>query len=232
MSYWIQVAISLVLSTLEISTILILTFVLFRFKLKRYLMSMLLIGTVLSYCSYEIREGFQLPLLVDTGFQVVALYLTFRFIYRVGYFYSFAMTAKGVALYMVINYAVSKIILFSIQDSASALHMSSYILQFSTILCGLIIAYLMRRFNIGVSYVPFSHKERVIYKGVNTHILVTGLFATLAFCSTLLSIYFHWDSALLVSMIVMLVLFIILMRLSYVKEYTENSDGVDISNHE
>lgn len=224
MSYWMQVAVSLVLSTFEITTILILTFVLFRFKLKRYVISMLLIGAVLSYCSYEIREGFRLPLIVDTSFQVVALYLIFRFIYRIGYFYSFAMMAKGVALYMVINYAISKITFFSIQDSTSALHMSSYILQLSTILCGLIAAYLMRRFNIGVSYVPFSYKERVIYKGANKLILITGFFATLVFCSTLISIYLHWDKILLMSMIIMFILFIILMRLSYVKEY-DDQDG-------
>lgn len=232
MTYGLQVAISIVLSTLEITTIFILTFVLFRFSIKRYLMSILLIGAVLSYCSYEIREGFQLPLLFDTGFQVLAIFLTFRFIFRVGYFYSFAMTIKGVVLYMVINYLASKLILFSIEDSTSALHISSYILQVSSVLCGLLVSYLMRRYNVGFSYVPFSYKERVIYKGVNKQILFTGMFAIVAFLASLISIYLHLDTMLLVSMVVMLLLFIVMMRLSYVKEYNESHEGVDVNIYE
>ncbi|KQN96988.1 accessory gene regulator B family protein [Paenibacillus sp. Leaf72] len=227
MTYWLSVVISIFLSTLEITMILSLTFRLFRFQTKIYYNSMVLIGLVLSYISYEIREEFHLQGW-DTVVQCVLLFLILRFVYRVGFFYAGCMIIKGVALFTVLQaiaaFVLTTVKMYELDYAISALNVQAYILQILTVGLSLFILYVLRRLNIGFTYVPYSPREAVIFNGVNRKILIHAIFTFGIFLFSVFAVTTHNFTAFYCTVLIMLVMFVLLFRLSYEKEYEDESE--------
>ncbi|MBY3621093.1 hypothetical protein MHB77_32000 [Paenibacillus sp. FSL K6-3166] len=216
-----MVFLSIVFSTLEIVMILSLSLLLFRISFRKKLDQIVLIGVILSYISFKMRDfgltGW------DTLLQIILMILALRMIFSIGWIYSVIIVAAGaLALYSGIQFVVywlitrSQGVQFLTQDGLSS---GALLLQGGTVIIGFILAFLMNRFHWGVTFVPYDPKEPVELIGINKRIFIAAVCIIGAFMLSLIAIHFRLDTLIEISGLTLLILLVYILRLVFKKEF-------------
>jgi hypothetical protein len=154
------------ISTLEAIGIFLIMFALFRRPVIENLMGCIYIGIVLSLESFLTRYSTQMSDF-SVIIQMVTMIISIMLIWKVQWFYSGLMTAMSYGMYLSIQLIVYFIlncsgIITTLQElqSESGVGASTigYILQLITFFISLILSLMLKKFNLGWTFVPYGEK--------------------------------------------------------------------------
>lgn len=221
----IHFVISVILSTLETITVFFLMITMHRYKHKPEYIMISLFAVILAILSYIMRVKLQLPRF-DIPVQWSLMFLFVRYMFGVRGFYSALMVMSGAILYALLQsvlvLAASELGMFSFSDSQSETSDGAHRIQLVSILIGVGLVQLMKRFNLGFSFVPYHLKADVKLSGVNKRMMWSMVFIGLIIAVSIISMSTHSTYLFCTSAVLMLLSFIDLMRLSYTKEYEDD----------
>jgi len=160
----------LLVSAFEWFSLIFLAFTIFKLEVGWYKGQIIFSAFLLSLLSYLLFEVLDL-----TGFasllQPPIVFLFFWQMFRIPVFYAGLMTSNGYLAYVVIN-----AIIFSIYDVLGAnLQPGNWIMYSAQILSGilaLLIGWLIVKFRIGFSFVPYGERANVKLTGINLKLLL------------------------------------------------------------
>ena len=167
-----QIATFLFFSALEWLAMFILTFALFKFQLPGYWGRLLLSSLMLSLLSCLIFVEFNLILFAP----LVQMPIVFLFIwqyFRVPVFYAWLMNVNGYVFYTLLQ----AIILFIFELTGAKIEPndpSAYIVQSTTIVIVLFLAWRLIRTNWGFTFVPDTDRVKMMWNNLNRKLLVTS----------------------------------------------------------
>ncbi|NBI28886.1 sensor histidine kinase [Chengkuizengella marina] len=137
-----------IFSLLEYGALFFLMFTLFRLKMLDYIPKIILTSNILLYVSISLREGFELELLAPIS-QMFLLCILMWQLFSLNFLHAVIMSVVGY-----VCYAIIQTILYLIYTPDIALFSNEvYILQIITAFITFIITLILKKFNIGYSFI-------------------------------------------------------------------------------
>ncbi|WP_127485905.1 hypothetical protein [Paenibacillus ehimensis] len=219
-----ELAISIALSTLETVTIFVLIMVSFRYRQSYRLLAVASLGLVLAVFSLWARMVLMQPI-VDNLFQLFAMCIYLKFVYRIRWFDASIMLCFGCLMYLLLQGLV--VLFFKIgygyflEDYHDITSYQTFMLQMVTFPLGLGIAWIIKKKNGGFTFISSHMRRRAKWTGINRSILGSLICSGVLLIVGLISTGYGNQLTYYTFFSFLFIFFVYLVLLFYRKDYLE-----------
>ncbi|MFB6365458.1 hypothetical protein ACFCP7_15475 [Paenibacillus elgii] len=219
-----ELAISIALSTLETVTIFVLVMVCFRYRQSYRLLAVTGLGLVLAVFSLWARMILMQPVF-DMLFQLIAMYIYLKFVYRIRWFDASIMFCFGYSMYVLLQSLVILLFKFGygyfLEDYHNITGDRTFMLQMVTFSFGLGIAWIIKKKNGGFTFIsrhiPRTMKWTAVNRNILGSLICSGAILVIGFIST----GYGYQLTYFTFLTLLFIFFVYLVLLFYRKDYLE-----------
>ncbi|MBU7318111.1 hypothetical protein [Paenibacillus oleatilyticus] len=219
-----EFAISIALSTLETVAIFVLIFVLFRYRESYHLWAVAGLGIGLAAWSLLTRKVLLLAT-VDVLFQLIAMYIFLKFVYRIRWFYASIMLFFAYGLYLLLQGLLAIVITYGfgyvMNDYSDMTTIQTFMLQLVTFLTALGIARMVKKKNWGFTFISYHKLREEQWTEVNRSILGSLIGIGVLLPSGVLTAVYGYSNVYSLIMFCIFFFWVYLLLLFFQKDYSE-----------
>ncbi|MCZ8513551.1 hypothetical protein O9H85_14130 [Paenibacillus filicis] len=213
------------LSALETNMTFLLMLSLFRYKADPKMPLLTLFSVLLACMSYYLRAHAN-AYAVDTPLQLALTYAFVKYAFALPWFYAGVMMLSGTTLYMLVQSGMTitfhQLGWYVLEDSVRATGFNIYCIQVLSALIGYAIVLLMRRANLGFTFIPSHGRTPVdINEGHNRRLLYSMTVTTIVFVVSICAFPLRSQVLLYMALPLLLLAYAYFVTVSMEKETSE-----------
>ncbi len=212
----------MVLGTIETHSIFALIFCSFWFPYREYLKEITLMAVLVTLCSYLLRVQLQVNMAIDAAAAFVMLILFLRYMIKVRFWRSVLISLMYFGFAIINSATFLLLTTLRIVDSSEVINnsssLSAYVVQFVSSMIVFLLAYIIKKKNIGLSFILRPPHDLMVRKVMNKDEvrIITGVL--LASLILFLGVYGFTNEKTFIALPIVIVMYVILLYLAYKRD--------------